>query len=284
MRSLLPTNAFRRELWGVARVHLHMLQIDLSGRRALVTGANSGLGRAIARNLAAAGARVAVHALSDPVSAGAVVKEIEQAGAEAVAVFGDISRPSQVEQVFAGVDAAFGGLDILVNNAGIDGARAMCADSDPKQWETVIAIDLHGPYYCTRQALQRMLPQRRGVILQITSVHEFIPWAGYSAYTSAKAALSMFTKTVAQEVATQGVRVLAIAPGAIRTPINADVWGSPAGLRDLDQKIAMGRPGEPDEIGRVAAFLASDLASYITGTTLAVDGGMLIYPDFSHGG
>ncbi|MHB1590640.1 MAG: glucose 1-dehydrogenase [Sulfuricella sp.] len=261
-----------------------MITIDLSGRRALVTGANSGLGRAIALNLAAAGARVAVHALDDSVSAEAVVKQIQQAGAGAVAVYGDVSQPAQVEKIFADVDAAFGGLDILVNNAGLDGARAMCADSDPQHWQAVIAVDLQGPYYCTRQALKRMLPQRRGVILQITSVHEFIPWAGYSAYTSAKAALSMFTKTVAQEVATQGVRVLAIAPGAIRTPINADVWGNPDSLRDLDQKIAMGRPGEPDEIGRVAAFLASDLASYITGTTLAVDGGMLIYPDFSHGG
>lgn len=225
-----------------------------------------------------------MHALNDPVSAGAVVKEIQQAGVEAMAVYGDVSQPEQVERIFASVDAAFGGLDILVNNAGIDGTRAVCADSDPQKWQSVIAVDLQGPYYCTRQALKRMLPQRRGVILQITSVHEFIPWAGYSAYTSAKAALSMFTKTVAQEVATQGVRVLAIAPGAIRTPINADVWGSPDGLRDLDQKIAMGRPGEPDEIGRVVAFLASDLASYITGATLAVDGGMLIYPDFSHGG
>jgi glucose 1-dehydrogenase len=261
-----------------------MITIDLSGRRALVTGANSGLGRAIALNLAAAGAHVAVHALNDAVSAEAVVKQIQQAGAGAVAVYGDVSQPAQVEKMFADVDAAFGGLDILVNNAGLDGARAMCADSDPQHWQAVIAVDLQGPYYCTRQALKRMLPQRRGVILNITSVHEFIPWAGYSAYTSAKAALSMFTKTVAQEVATQGVRVLAIAPGAIRTPINADVWGNPDSLRDLDRKIAMSRPGEPDEIGRVAAFLASDLASYITGTTLAVDGGMLIYPDFSHGG
>lgn len=261
-----------------------MIGIDLSGRRALVTGANSGLGRAIALNLAAAGARVAVHALNDHATAEAVVKQIEQAGSSAVAVYGDISQTAQVEKIFADVDTAYGGLDIMVNNAGLDGARAMCADSDPQHWQTVIAVDLQGPYYCTRHALKRMLPQRRGVILQITSVHEFIPWAGYSAYTSAKAALSMFTKTVAQEVATQGVRVLAIAPGAIRTSINADVWGNPDSLRDLDQKIAMARPGEPDEIGRVAAFLASDLASYITGTTLAVDGGMLIYPDFAHGG
>lgn len=261
-----------------------MIAIDLSGRRALVTGANSGLGHAIALNLGAAGARVAVHALKDHTSAEATVQQIQQAGGEAIAVYGDVSKPDQVDSMFAAVDAAFGGLDIMVNNAGMDGAREMCADSNQDHWRAVIAVDLEGPYYCTQQALKRMLPQQRGVIIQITSVHEFIPWAGYSAYTSAKAALSMFTKTVAQEVATQGVRVLAIAPGAIKTPINADVWGNPDSLRDLDQKIAMSRPGLPDEIGRVAAFLASDLASYITGTTVAVDGGMLIYPDFSHGG
>ncbi len=261
-----------------------MINIDLSGRRALVTGANSGLGRAIALNLSIAGARVAVHALSDQASAEAVVKQIQQTGGEAVAVYGDVSKLDQIESMFAEMDAAFGGLDILVNNAGLDGVRATCAESDPEHWQAVIAVDLQGSYYCTRQALRRMLPQQRGVILNITSVHEFIPWAGYSAYTSAKAALSMFTKTVAQEVATQGVRVLAIAPGAIKTPINADVWRNPDSLRDLDRKIAMCRLGEPDEIGKVAAFLVSDLASYITGTTLAVDGGMLIYPDFSHGG
>jgi glucose 1-dehydrogenase len=261
-----------------------MISIDLSGRRALVTGANSGLGRSIVLNLSAAGARVAVHALNDHASAEAVVKQIQQTGGEAIAVYGDVSKPDQVESMFAEIDAAFGGLDILVNNAGIDGQRKICSDSDPDHWLAVIAVDLHGPYYCTRQALRRMLPQQRGVILQITSVHEFIPWAGYSAYTSAKSALSMFTKTVAQEVAMQGVRVLAIAPGAIKTPINADVWGNPESLRDLDKKIAMSRPGVPDEIGRVAVFLASDLASYMTGTTVAVDGGMLIYPDFNHGG
>ncbi len=261
-----------------------MIAVDLSGRRALVTGANSGLGESIARNLGAAGAQVAVHARNDHASADAVVRQIEDAGGKAVAVYGDVSQPEQVASMFAAVDSAFGGLDIMVNNAGIDGPRERCAESDPNHWRTVIAVDLQGPYYCTQQALLRMLPQRRGVIIQITSVHEFIPWAGYSAYTSAKAALSMFTKTVAQEVAAQGVRVLTIAPGAIKTPINMDVWSNPDSLRDLDQKIAMNRPGVPDEIGRVAAFLASDLASYITGTTIAVDGGMLIYPEFSHGG
>jgi len=260
-----------------------MISIDLTGRRALVTGANSGLGRAIALNLAAAGARVGVHYLSDRASAEAVIAEMGP-GTKAAAFGADVSEPGQIERMFAAVDATFGGLDILVNNAGLDGPRALCADSTLAAWQKVITVDLQGPYCCTQQALKRMVPQRRGVILQVTSVHEFIPWAGYSAYTSAKAALSMFTKTVAQEVAADGIRVLAIAPGAIKTPINADVWGNPENLRDLDEKIAMGRPGEPEEIGRVAAFLVSDLASYITGTTIAVDGGMLIYPEFSHGG
>ncbi|HEX9208682.1 MAG TPA: glucose 1-dehydrogenase [Steroidobacteraceae bacterium] len=261
-----------------------MIAIDLSGRRALVTGASSGLGRAIALALASAGARVGVHYRDDRAAAEAVIGELPRSGGPHAAFGADVSDPAQVERMFVEVDAAFGGLDILVNNAGIDGRREPCVDSDPAHWQQVLAVDLQGPYYCTRQALKRMLPQRRGVILQVTSVHEFIPWAGYSAYTSAKAALSMFTKTVAQEVATDGIRVVAIAPGAIRTPINADVWGHPDSLRDLDQKIAMARPGEPAEVASVAAFLVSDLASYITGTTLAVDGGMLIYPDFIRGG
>ena len=142
-----------------------MIAIDLTGRRALVTGSNSGLGHAIALNLSAAGARVAVHALSDHASAEAVVRQIQQAGGEATAVYGDVSKPSQVESMFSEVDAAFGGLDIMVNNAGLDGARAMCTDSGPQHWQAVIAVDLQGPYYCTRQALKRMVPQRRGVIL-----------------------------------------------------------------------------------------------------------------------
>ncbi|GBL44346.1 3-oxoacyl-[acyl-carrier protein] reductase [Sulfuriferula multivorans] len=261
-----------------------MMTIDLSGRRALVTGSSSGLGEAIAMALSSAGAKVAINYRNDKVVADAVVARIVRQGGAAQAFQADISVPEQVTRLFAEVGAAFGGLDILVNNAGIDGGAANCADSDPDQWARVIAVDLQGSYYCARQALHWMLPQKRGVIINITSVHEFIPWSGYSAYTSAKAGLSMFTKTLAQEVAASGVRVLAIAPGAIKTPINASVWEDPQGLVDLDQKIAMGRMGEPDEIGQVAAFLASDLASYITGTSIAVDGGMLIYPDFRHGG
>ncbi len=266
-----------------------MIGIDLSGRRALVTGSSSGLGRATAEALAAAGARVAIHYRSthdaaDQKAALDLASSLSRPGATAPAYPADISDPAAVEALFTALDRDFGGLDILVNNAGIDGPYATCAESDPGAWETVIRIDLLGPYYCARQALRRMIPKKQGVILNITSVHEFIPWEGYSAYASAKAGLSMFTKTLAQEVADQGIRVIAIAPGAIETPINRSVWSDPASLKDLDQKIAMGRLGQPREIANVAAFLASDQASYITGTTLAIDGGMLIYPDFRHGG
>lgn len=261
-----------------------MIGIDLRGRVALVTGANGGLGSATAKVLAAAGARVAVHYVSEPASAEALVADIRQAGGEAEALMADVSDPASVSSLFAALGVRFGGLDILVNNAGIDGPRHNVGADDPESWRKVIAIDLFGPYYCAREAIPLMEKRGRGVIVNVTSVHEFIPWEGYSAYTSAKAGLSMFTKTLAQETADRGIRVVAVAPGAIQTPINRSVWSDPRSLADLDQKIAVGRLGKPEEVAWVIAFLASDLASYITGTTLAVDGGMLIYPDFRHGG
>lgn len=261
-----------------------MISIDLSGRRALVTGSSSGLGAAMALMLAKAGARVAVHYRQEADGAQRVVQSIKAIGGYAQAFGADIGDPNAVTALFTSVEQSLGGLDIVINNAGMDGVYALCVDSDIQHWERTLAVDLLGPYYCTRAALKPMLKQKNGVILNITSVHEFIPWEGYSAYTAAKAGLSMFTKTVAQEVAEHNIRVLALAPGAIQTPINAPVWQNPAALKDLDKKIAMGRLGKPEEIAQVATFLVSDLAGYMTGTTVAVDGGMLIYPDFRHGG
>ena len=261
-----------------------MIGIDLSGKRALVTGSSSGLGASMALMLAKAGAHVAIHYRHEADSAQRVVQEIAALGGKAQAFGADIADSDAVMKLFASVDQALGGLDILINNAGMDGMRELCVDSDSKHWERTIAVDLLGPYYCAREALKRMIGQKKGVILNITSVHEFIPWEGYSAYTAAKAGLSMLSKTLAQEVAEHNIRVLALAPGAIRTPINASVWQDPSSLQDLDEKIAMGRLGEPEEIAQVAAFLVSDLASYMTGTTVCVDGGMLIYPNFRRGG
>lgn len=266
-----------------------MIGIDLKNRCAMVTGGSGGLGRSISGVLADAGARVVVHYLNDAQghntsAAGDVVDNIKTRGGEAMAFAADISDPAAVETLFRQIDEGFGGLDILINNAGIDGTHALVGRDDPHTWEKVLAVDLMGPYYCARAAIPHMEKSGHGIIINITSVHEFIPWEGYSAYTSAKAGLSMFTKTLAQETADKGIRVVSIAPGAIQTPINEAVWSDPKSLKDLDQKISMGRLGKPEEVAYAVAFIASDLASYITGTTLTVDGGMLIYPDFRHGG
>jgi NAD(P)-dependent dehydrogenase (short-subunit alcohol dehydrogenase family) len=260
------------------------MEISLKGRRALVTGANSGIGAGIAKELAAAGARVAVNFVVDPDAAAAVVAGIRQAGGEAVSLQADVADAAQVGAMFATLDRTWGGLDVLVNNAGIDGPRAMAWETDPADWERVLRVDLLGAFHCAREALKRMVAQRSGVVLNLTSVHEKVPWSGYSAYAAAKAGLSMTTKTMAQEAAPFGVRVVALAPGAIRTPINRSVWSDPASLADLLTKIPLDRMGEPEEIARVAVFLVSDAASYLTGSTVYVDGGMTDYPDFAHGG
>jgi NAD(P)-dependent dehydrogenase (short-subunit alcohol dehydrogenase family) len=260
------------------------VELSLAGKRALVTGANSGLGEAIATALAGAGARVALNYVVHPEKAEEVAHRIEGRGGSALPVKADVSNAAEVAAMFAAVDRAFGGLDVLVNNAGIDGHRALTWEADPAEWERVVRVDLLGPFLCAREALRRMVAQRRGVVLNVTTVHERIAWSGYGAYASAKAGLSMLTKTLAQEAAPFGIRVVALAPGAIRTPINRDVWSDPASYQDLLTKIPLGRIGEPEEVARAAVFLVSDAASYLTGSTVFVDGAMTDYPSFRHGG
>ena len=260
------------------------MEISLKGKRALVTGANSGIGEAIAEAMGAAGARVAINYRSDPEAAQNVVKRIQEAGSEALAVQADVAKPEQVTAMFERLDTEWGGVDILVNNAGIDGERMLAWESDLDAWRKVIDINLVGAFDCSSQALKRMVPQKSGVIINLTSVHEVIAWSGYSAYTAAKAGLSMLTKTLAQEAAPHGVRVLALAPGAIKTPINKDVWDNPKGLEDLLDKIPMNRLGETGDIAKMAVVLASDVAGYVTGTSIFVDGAMTDYPDFAEGG
>ena len=186
--------------------------------------------------------------------------------------------------MFGQLDQHWGGIDVLVNNAGIDGHPAPGWEIEPEAWMRVIDVNLKGAFLCARQALRRMVPQRSGVVLNTTSVHEVIAWSGYSAYTASKAGLSMLSRSLAQEAAPHGVRVLCIAPGAIRTPINRQVWGQRAPYQDLLTKIPLGRIGEPADVARMAVLLASDVAGYVTGTSVFVDGGMTDYPAFAHGG
>jgi len=258
------------------------MELNLGNKRVLVTGGNSGLGAAIVRAFAAEGARVAINFVSHPEATAALVAEL---GSErCLALQADVSDAAQVATMFAALDEAWDGLDVLINNAGIDGPRALGWEADPQAWQRVLQVNLVGAFLCAREALKRMVPQRSGVIINTSSVHEVIAWSGYSAYTASKAGLAMMAKTLAQEAGPHGVRVLCIAPGAIRTPINADVWKDPAGAADLLAKIPLGRVGEPEDVARMAVVLASDVASYVTATSVFVDGGMSDYPDFAHGG
>lgn len=260
------------------------MNIDLNHQRALVTGGNSGIGEAIALALASAGARVAINYVTQPESAQSLVRRIGKQRGEAMAIEADVSDPQAVAEMFDRIDTAWGGIDILINNAGIDGARALGWQTDIPAWRKVIEVNLFGAFYCSREALKRMVPQKSGVVLNISSVHEQIAWSGYSAYTASKAAVSMLTKTLAQEAAPHGIRVLAVGPGAVKTPINRSVWSDPRSLQDLFEKIPLKRIGKPEEIAAMVVILVSDAASYVTGRTLFVDGGMTDYPDFAHGG
>ena len=260
------------------------MEIRLNEKRALVTGGNSGIGAAIANELSKAGAKVAINYVSHPEIAEQMVNELQAKGREAISIMADVSDSSQVEQMFSQLDTSWGGIDILINNAGIDGQKADGWETKLDDWMQVININLIGNFYCARQALKRMVGQKSGVILNTSSVHEIIAWTGHSAYTTSKAGLSMLTKTLAQEAAPYGVRVLALAPGAIKTTINQTVWNNRAGLNDLLEKIPLHRIGEPSEVAQMAVVLVSDAASYVTGRTIFVDGGMTDYPDFAHGG
>jgi glucose 1-dehydrogenase len=260
------------------------MNIQLHEKRVLVTGGSSGIGEAIVKTLAEAGARVVVNCHSHLEAAQEIAKQIQARQGEAFAWKANVSEHEAVARMFEKMDATWGGVDILINNAGIDGGRAFGWEADLDAWREVIEVNLMGAFYCARQALKRMIPQKSGVILSISSVHEKIAWSGYSAYTASKAGLGMMTQTLAQEAAPYGVRVLALAPGAIKTPINRPVWSDPAKRDDLLRKIPLNRLGEPEEIAGMVLVLVSDVASYLTGNTIFVDGGMTDYPDFAYGG
>ncbi|HET6492041.1 MAG TPA: glucose 1-dehydrogenase [Burkholderiales bacterium] len=260
------------------------MRIELAGKRALVTGGSSGIGKAIALAFAEAGADVAINHISGDEEARAVVGRIEELGRRGMALKADISDADAVSAMFARIEREWNAVDILVNNAGIDGKRAMSWEIDLGDWRKVIEVDLFGAFHCARLALKPMIARGSGVVLNITSVHEAIPWAGYGAYTAAKAALSMLTKTMAQEAAPHGVRVFSIAPGAIKTRINEQAWEDQQGYRDLMSKIPANRMGDVRDVARMALILCSDAASYLMGSTVYIDGGMMLYPAFERGG
>jgi glucose 1-dehydrogenase len=263
----------------------------LLGQKALVTGANSGIGRAVALSLAQAGADVAVNYVVRPEEAGEVVEEITKHGRDAVALKADVSGEDQVVAMFRAMSERWGRVDILVANAGVQ-RDASFTDMTLAEWNTVIAINLTGQFLCCREAVRAMSRQgvvagvskAAGKIVCMSSVHQRIPWGGHVNYAASKGGIMMMMQSIAQEVAPLKIRVNAIAPGAIRTPINTAAWSTPEAYNALMTLVPYQRIGEPDDIGRAAVWLASDEADYVTGTTLFVDGGMTLYPHFASGG
>jgi glucose 1-dehydrogenase len=259
-------------------------QRRLEGRRALVTGANSGIGRGIALRLAHEGAAVVVNYITHRDAADEVVKQINDGGTKGFAIKADVADEAEVEEMFARAVGDMGGLDILVNNAAVE-MRHPFLEMPLKDWRKVIDVDLTGPFLCAQRAARLMVESGSGgSIVNITSVHQRIPWGGYAHYCAAKAGLDLLTKTIALELATSNVRVNSVAPGAIETPMNKEVWSDPEMMRDLLDKIPTGRIGQVEDVAAVVAFLCSDEARYITGATLYVDGGMTLYPAFLRGG
>jgi glucose 1-dehydrogenase len=265
----------------------HMLR----GQKALVTGGGSGIGRAIALALGQAGADVIVNYVSGAETAEQVAAEIRASGVRAMPIGADVSDEAQVQAMFGKAIEAFGTIDILVNNAGLQQDAAF-EDMSLAQWNKVIGVNLTGQFLCAREAVREF--KRRGVdpevscaagkILCISSVHEVIPWAGHVNYAASKGGVMLLMKSLAQEVAPYRIRVNSICPGAIRTPINMEAWGTPEAYHQLLKLIPYKRIGEPEEIGRAAVWLASDYADYVHGISLFIDGGMTLYPGFETGG
>ncbi|MFI9645624.1 SDR family oxidoreductase [Streptomyces sp. NPDC052040] len=263
----------------------------LKGQKALVTGANSGIGRATAIGLGRVGADVVVNYVADADSAQDVVREIEGFGVRSYAHEADVSQEDQVVGMVSRMVEEMGTLDILVANAGLQRDAAL-TDMTLAQWQKVLDVNLTGQFLCAREATKEFL--RRGVVPEVSSsagkiicmssVHQIIPWAGHVNYASSKGGVLMMMETMAQELAPHRIRVNAVAPGAIRTPINRSAWDTPQAEASLLNLIPYGRVGEPEDIARAVAVLASDLLDYVVGATLYVDGGMTLFPGFATGG
>jgi len=265
----------------------------LQGQVAIVTGGDSGIGAGVAKALAAEGAHVIVnHSSAHSIEKGdTIVSEIITDGGSAIRYQCDVSNEEEVVEMFAGTIKDCSTIDILVNNAGWQ-KDAPFQEMTLEQWNLVIGVNLTGQFLCSREAIREFL--RRGVdparskaagkIIQMSSVHEVIPWGGHANYAASKGGVMMLMKTLAQEFAGRKIRINSICPGAIQTPINRQAWETPEALEKLMTLVPYQRIGQPEDIGKAAVWLASDESDYVTGASLFIDGGMTLYPGFGDNG
>ncbi|WP_312828729.1 glucose 1-dehydrogenase [Pantoea anthophila] len=266
------------------------MRISLEGQVALVTGASSGLGYACAEALAAAGAAVTINYHSHREPAESLAEKIRAQGGQAIAVAGDVSVEADVDKLIAAAVSTFGRLDILVANSGLQ-KDASFGDMTLADWNSVISVNLTGQFLCARAALRQFRQQQfkpelsraAGKIVHMSSVHQVIPWAGHVNYSASKGGVDLLMRSIAQEIGEERIRVNAVAPGAIKTAINADSFKGGAEEKLLEL-VPYGRIGVPEDVANAVVWLASDLSDYVHGATLFIDGGMSLYPGFRNNG
>ena len=266
------------------------MHIDLSGQVALITGSSTGIGRACAIGLGSEGMKVVINYHSSQPEADDTAEEVRKAGGEAIVVQADVSKEEDVKRLFQECHDAYGHLDLLVANAGLQ-ADAAFTEMTLEQWNRVVSVDLTGQFLCCREAARVFKQQgvhehsrSAGKIICMSSVHDEIAWAGHVNYAAAKGGVKMMMESMAQELAADKIRVNSISPGAIRTDINKDAWGTKEAMDNLLTLIPYGRIGEGEEVANLCVFLASDASDYITGASIYIDGGMMLYPGFRYGG
>lgn len=262
----------------------------LKHQTALITGGNTGIGAAISLAIGAAGGNVAINYIDRRESAEKLAESIRVNGGDAMTIKGDVTSESDVEKMFDAVLREFGALDILVSNAGAE-TNAPLLEMTLAQWQAVLGVNLAGAFLCARQAARIFVNQgvterssSAGKIVFTSSVHEVIPWTGHANYCASKGGLRLFMKSIAQELAPHHIRVNNVGPGAVKTPINEQVWKDQKNRERVLELIPQGRWGKPEDIARAVVWLASDEADYVNGTTLYIDGGMLLYPSFEDNG
>lgn len=256
---------------------------DLEGKVVVITGSSTGLGKAMAIRFATEKAKVVVNYRSKEEEANSVLEEIKKVGGEAIAVKGDVTVESDVINLVQSAIKEFGKLDVMINNAGMENPVSS-HEMSLSDWNKVIDTNLTGAFLGSREAIKYFVENDiKGTVINMSSVHEKIPWPLFVHYAASKGGMKLMTETLALEYAPKGIRVNNIGPGAINTPINAEKFADPEQRADVESMIPMGYIGEPEEIAAVAAWLASSEASYVTGITLFADGGMTQYPSFQAG-